>query len=116
MRAISYLLAVGLALATLPAAAQAPASKAQPGTAAGAVVVRSAAPDAVDGILTPFAVGQGAGFSTTASVLSGAAATFGMSTNRDLWAFDTDDDDKCKDKDKCKCKCKHKCPNATKKC
>ena len=69
MRACSCLLAVGVVLVSLPAAAEPPATKAIAG-------------DAVSGILTPFAVGPTAGLGTTASVLSGAAAAFAIETSR----------------------------------
>jgi len=86
LRACSHLLAVGVVLASLPAVAEPPAAKAQPGDAPSTLVVRSLPADAVNGTLTPSAVGAAAGFSTTASVLSGAAATFAISISRDVWA------------------------------
>ena len=87
MRAWSCVLAVGFVLVSLPAAAQPPAAKAIAGDAAGTAVARSLPADAVSGILTPFAVGPTARLGTTASVLSGAAATFAISTSRrDGWA------------------------------
>ena len=116
MRACRYLFAVGLLLASLPAAAQAPTTNVRPGDSVTTSVVRSV-PDAVSGILTPIGPGLGASTGTTASVLSNAAPAFAIST-RDGWANhkkpcgrddddDDDDDDgdhrRRRDKDKKKC-------------
>ena len=105
MRACRYLLAVGLLLVSLPAAANTPATKVRPGDSVTTVrpgdsattaVVRSV-PDTVIGIpmrVAPEAVSTPG---TTASVLSNAAAAFAILT-KDGWGkhrkpCDDDDDD-----------------------
>ena len=109
MRACRYLLAVGLLLVSLPAAADTPATtarpgdsvttpvtKARPGDSVTTVVVRSV-PDAVSSIPTRVAPEAASTPGTTASVLSNAAAAFALLT-RDGWGkhrkpCDDDDDD-----------------------
>ena len=96
MRASRYLLAVGLLLVSLPAAAQTPATNVRPGDSVTTPVARNV-PTAVIGIPTPVAPEAASTPGTTASVLSNAAAAFAILT-RDGWGkhrkpCDDDDDD-----------------------